>query len=82
MFRDAVDDDRYEERLDLSHVVRPIDGEFPLPAEVAFEPLVRVLGDDRNEQRAVVDLLEDGSVRGIPAPQLALVEPHFDARGP
>ena len=38
-----------------------------------------VLGDDRNEEGAVVYLVADLLIPYVPAPQLALVEPDFDA---
>jgi hypothetical protein len=50
-------------------------------AKIAFEPLLGVLGDDGNEQGAVMDLMPDLLIPGIPAPQLALIEKDFDPRG-
>ena len=44
-------------------------------------PRGRVGRDDRNEERAVVDLAADFLIPHIPAPQLALIEPNFDAGG-
>jgi hypothetical protein len=74
--------DGTKERLDLSHVVDPFDGLLPLPAEVAFEPLVRVVAEDWHKLRATVKLLANGAVPGITAAQFALVEPDFNARRP
>jgi hypothetical protein len=42
---------------------------------------VSVLRDDRDEQRTGLDLLADRVVPGVPAPQLALIEPDLDAGG-
>ena len=58
-----------------------VDREFPLETEVAFIAGVRAAGDDREEERAGLDLLADRLVPGIPAAQLALVEPDLDAGG-
>ena len=76
----TVYDDWDEERFVVSHVAGAFNRESPFTTEVSLEPLVRMLGDDRNEQRTVVDLLADGSVPGIAASQLDLVEPNLDAR--
>jgi hypothetical protein len=75
----AVDDDRQEEGLLLGHVVGTLNRELPFVPEVALEALLRVPGDDRNEQRAVVDLAADLLVPGVPASQLALIEKDLDA---
>ncbi len=37
-------------------------------------------GDDRNEQRTVVNLLPNLPIPRVPTPKLALVEPHLDGR--
>src|SRR6185312_6524350 len=76
----TVDDDRHEERLLLRHVMSAFGGKHPLMAKITFESLLGMLGDDGNEQDAVLDLLPDLLVPGIPAPQLALVEKDLDAR--
>ena len=56
-----------------------LDCEVPLVPKIALEPLLGMLGDDRNEQRAVVDLAADFLVPRVPAPQLALIEKDLDA---
>jgi hypothetical protein len=56
-----------------------INRELPLETEVALTAIVRGVRYDREEERAVLDLLADRVVPGIPAPKLALVEPNFDA---
>ncbi len=61
--------------------MRALDGELPFAPEVSLKPLLGIPRDDRNEQRAVVDLLSDAPIPGISAPQLILVEPDFDAGG-
>ena len=55
------------------------DGEVPLVPRIALEPLLGVLGDNRNEERAVVDLVPDRLIPGVSAPQLALIEKDLDA---
>jgi hypothetical protein len=77
----AVDDNRHEEGFLLGHVVGALDGELPFPSEIALKPLLRMLGDDRNEQRAVVDLAPNLLVPEVPASQLALIEKDLDAGG-
>jgi len=62
-------------------VVGTFDGELPLVPEVALEPLLRMPGDDRNEQRTVEDLAADLLVPHVPATQLALVEKYVDGGG-
>jgi hypothetical protein len=52
---------------------------IPFKAEIAFMPRGRVGRDDRNEERAVLDLAPDLLIPRVPAPQLALVEKHFDS---
>ena len=47
--------------------------------KIALEPLLGVLGDNWNEERAVVDLVPDLLVPRVPAPQLALIEKDLDA---
>jgi len=42
---------------------------------------VRVRGDDGHEESAVVDLVLDLLIPGVPAPQLGLIEKHLDAFG-
>jgi hypothetical protein len=40
-----------------------------------------VLGDNRNEEGAVVDLVPDLLIPRVPAPQLTLIEKDLDAGG-
>jgi hypothetical protein len=63
----------------LGHVVGSLDGEFPLAPKIAFEPLLRMLGDYWNEQSAVADLAPNLLIPYIPASQFALIEPHLNA---
>jgi len=44
-------------------------------------PQGRVGRNDRNEERAVVDLVPDLMIPGVPAPQLALIEKDLDTGG-
>jgi hypothetical protein len=62
-----------------THQIRAIDSEFPPEAKIAVEPLLAMLGHDRHEQGAVVDLVADLPIPRVPAPQLALIEKHLDA---
>jgi hypothetical protein len=55
-------------------VVRTFDGELPLVAKIALEPLLGMPGDNRNEEGTVVDLVPDLLIPRVPAPQLALIE--------
>jgi hypothetical protein len=59
--------------------VSAVHGELPLAAKVAFVARFRVRGDHRDEEPAVVDTLADPPVPSVSPPQLALVEPDFDA---
>jgi hypothetical protein len=52
---------------------------FPFAAKIAFEALLRVVGDNWNEEDAVLDLVPDLLIPRVPAAQLALVEKHLDA---
>ena len=58
--------------------MRAIDGEFPLESKITLEPLLGMLGHDRHEQGAVVDLVTDLLIPRVPAPQLALIEKDLD----
>lgn len=60
--------------------MRAIHGEFPFEAEVSFRTRMGVLRDEGKKKRAGPDLLADRLIPGVPAPQLALVEPHFGSR--
>ena len=77
----TVNDDRHEERLLLGHMVCTFDGELPFVAKIALEPLLGVLGDNRNEQSTVVDLVPDLLIPCVPGPQLALIEKDLNAGG-
>jgi hypothetical protein len=52
----------------------------PLKAEIAFVSRGRVGRNDRNKERAVVDLAPDLLIPRVPAPQLALIEKDLDPR--
>src|SRR6516165_1838685 len=75
----AIDDHRNQESLLFGHVPRTVHREGPLPAEIAFVAVLRVDGDQWNEQPAVVDSVLDLAIPDIATPQLGSVEPHFDA---
>jgi len=47
--------------------------------KITLEPLLGVLGDKRNEEGAVVDLVSDLLIPRVPAPQLAQIEKDPDA---
>jgi hypothetical protein len=59
--------------------MRALLGNAPLEPEIAFRTRRGVRRDDRDEQRAVADLLADLQVPGVPAAQLALIKPDLDA---
>jgi hypothetical protein len=75
----TVNDDRHQEGHLLGHVVCTFDGELPFVAKIAVKPLLGVLGDHRNEDGAVVDLVPGLLIPCVPAPQLALIEKDLDA---
>ena len=77
----VIDDDGQQEGEVRIHEVAAINRQLPFEAEVALTAIVRGVRDDREEQRAGLDLLADRLVPRIPAPKLALVEPDFDASG-
>ena len=81
MLRRTVNNDRNQEGLVLGHVMGAFDGEIPLVPKVTFKPLLGVLGDNRDKEDAVVDLVADLLVPRIPAPQLALIEEDLDTTG-
>ena len=56
-----------------------VDGEFPFAAEITLAALLGALGNQRNEQRARLDLRADFGVPGVAAAQLILVKPDLDA---
>jgi hypothetical protein len=56
-----------------------INRELPFEPEVSLGPFMRVSRDDWDEERTGLDLFADGLIPSIPAPQLALVEPNFNA---
>jgi hypothetical protein len=78
--RSVVDAHRNKECALAPYQVRALLGEMPFEAEVALGSRLRPRGNDWHEERAVADLLTDAPVPGVPAPQLALVEPDLDAR--
>jgi len=59
--------------------VRAIDRKLPFEAEVPFDARVRIGGNYRDKESAIVNLLADLPVPGFATTQLALVEPDFDA---
>ena len=78
----VVDDEGYQEGAPCRHEMRAIDRQLPFQAEIALSSSTSVGRDQRDEERAGFDLPANRRIPGIPAPQLALVEPHFDARVP
>jgi hypothetical protein len=79
--RRAVDHNREQEGDVLRHVGGTIHGQFPFPTEVPFPTSVRVSGNDRNEERAIVNLLSNLMVPSIATAQLALIKPNLYSRG-
>ena len=80
-FRRSVNRDRKQEGFLFRHVVRAIDRKLPLAAEIPFKPGLGMAGDEGNEQRTMTDLITDQMIPGVPAAQLTLIEPNFDAGG-
>src|SRR5580700_9017255 len=78
-FLGRVQAHRHDEGAVASHHVATLIRKIPLETEVALVPRRRVRRDDRHEERAVADLAPDPLIPHLPATQLALVEPHFDA---
>ena len=76
----VIDHHRQKERPSLRHQVRPLVCQSPLQTEIALGARLGAGRDDRNEERALLDLLPDLGVPGITAAQLALVEPNLHAR--
>ncbi len=79
--RSVVDHHRQQERLVVGHQVRAVDRELPFQAEVTFAARLRVLRDDRHEERALLDLLADRGIPRVAAAQLAFIEPDDESRG-
>jgi hypothetical protein len=52
---------------------------IPLKPEIALATRGRVRRNNRNKERAVVDLAPDLLIPRVPAPQLALIEKNLDA---
>jgi hypothetical protein len=75
----AVNNDRYQEGLLVGHVMGAFDGEVPLVPKIALEAFLGVPGDQRNKERALVDLVPDLPIPRVSAPQLALIEKDLDA---
>jgi hypothetical protein len=61
--------------------VTAINRQLPFETEEPFTAIMRGTRDDREEQGAALDLLADQLIPGVPAPQLALVEPNLDSAG-
>src|SRR5215472_33751 len=80
--RRRIQADRHDERLVAGHPVATLIRKVPLEPEVPLATRRGVRRGDGNEERAVANLATDLLVPHIPAPQLALVEPDFDAPGP
>src|SRR6516162_834539 len=80
--RRRIQADGHDERLVAGHPVATLIRKVPLEPEVPLATRRSVRRGDGNEERAVADLATDLLVPHIPAPQLALIEPDFDALGP
>ena len=76
----GVDDHRHEERLVVRHVQRASLTANSIRGESSLRCAGLCVGrDDRNEQRAFLDLPPDRRVPRVATAQLALVEPHVEA---
>ena len=58
-----------------------VHGQPPFTAEIAFQPPLGLLRDDRDEQRAGADLTADLGVPRVAAAEFVLVKPYLDAAG-
>ena len=57
-------------------------GQFPLEPEIALEPLLRVVGDERDEQDAVPNLMPNFRIPLIAVLESAVgIEPDLDPGG-
>ena len=63
------------------HMGTAIHRKIPFKAKIAFMPRGRVSRNDRNEQRAFLDLAPDLLIPNVPAAQFALIEPHLNSSG-
>jgi hypothetical protein len=68
------------DELAYSHAlpVGAINRQLPFKAKVPLAAIVRGVRDDRNEQRAALDLLADLLIPRVPAAQFALIEEDLD----
>ena len=73
--------DRQDERLAFGHEVRSLLRQPPLEPEVALEPALRVAGNQRHEQGAVLDFAADFLIPRVAAAQFALIKPDLDPVG-
>src|SRR5437764_2573602 len=76
----VVDAHRQDERRLVRHVARPVDRIAPFAPEIAFQPSLRVRGDDRHEVRAATDVALDLAIVVIATFQTLEVEPCDHAR--
>jgi hypothetical protein len=79
MIARSVNDDGHQEGSFDRHQMRAINCEFPFEPKISLEPRLRMLGNNRNEEGAVANLLPNLAVPDIAAAQLALVEPDFNS---
>src|SRR5215831_13977365 len=75
----TVNADRYEEHPALRHQVTTLLSESPFEPEVALGACLRGCRDDRDEQRAVLDLPPDSLIPCVAPTQFAFVEPDLNA---
>jgi hypothetical protein len=81
LVRCVIDHNRQQKWQVRCHQVASVDRELPFEPKVSFASIVSVLRDYRNEQRAALYLAANRHIPGISPAQLALIEPHLDARG-
>jgi len=75
----VVDDDRQKKEVIVGHVERALDGQPPLPAEVAFGTRIGLRRYDRREKIALAYLFAYFLVPRISSVEPALVVPHFES---
>src|ERR1700686_4930796 len=72
IFGGVVDHHRKQKRLILSHVKHAAYRKIPFAPKVAFTARLGIGGDERHEQRTVLDLLADRRVPGVPTAHITL----------
>src|SRR5205809_913582 len=70
----VVEYDGNEKRNPIGQILHALDRQLPLAAKIALGSRLRRLRDDRNEKRAVANLLSNAGVPRVAAAQFALIK--------